>query len=158
MPIPPTQRPHVALYQAADDDLEALVAIRIEAMRESLERVGRFDPDRARARFLSGFDAACTRRMEVSGELVGFVVVKPLQDGLLLDHLYVIPSAQGTGIGSEVLAQVFREADEQRRSVSVGALKQSASNRFYIRHGFEFIESGEFDNYYVRTNPTRQRT
>jgi hypothetical protein len=32
----------------------------------------------------------------------------------------------------------------------VGALKDSASNHFYIRHGFLFIESSEFDNYYVR--------
>ena len=33
-----------------DTDFEALVSIRIAAMRESLERVGRFDPERARER------------------------------------------------------------------------------------------------------------
>ncbi|KIH83790.1 Acetyltransferase, GNAT family [Pseudomonas batumici] len=119
-------------------------------MRESLERLGRFDPDRARERFLSGFDPDSTRRIEVSDDLVGFVVVKDHQGELLLDHLYVIPGAQGLGIGSEVLTQVFREADEIGRPIKVGALKESASNRFYMRHGFEFVESGEFDNYYVR--------
>ncbi|MFJ2379490.1 GNAT family N-acetyltransferase [Pseudomonas protegens] len=121
-------------------------------MRESLERLGRFNPDRARERFRGGFDANSTRRIEVAGDLVGFVVIKDHQSELLLDHLYVVPSAQGAGIGSEVFTQLFREADEIRRPIKVGALKDSASNRFYTRHGFVFVESGEFDNYYVRIN------
>ena len=45
----------VAFEAAVGDDAEALVAIRIAAMRESLERLGRFDPQRARDRFLAGF-------------------------------------------------------------------------------------------------------
>lgn len=141
-----------ALAAASHDDLEDLVAIRIEAMRESLERVGRFDPRRARERFVAGFDVQSTRRIEVAGELVGFVVVKDHQRELLLEHLYVIPSAQGAGIGAYVLNQIFREADQRRRSLNVGALKESAANRFYTRHGFVFVESGEFDNYYVRVS------
>ena len=121
-------------------------------MRESLERLGRFDPDRARERFLGGFDANSTRRIEVAGALVGFVVIKDQQSELLLDHLYVMPSAQGAGIGSEVLTRIFTEADEIGRPIKVGALKESASNRFYTRHGFVFVESSEFDNYYVRAS------
>jgi GNAT superfamily N-acetyltransferase len=152
MPSSSDQKTAVVLCPASTSDLEDLVAIRIEAMRESLERLGRFDPNRARERFLSGFDVNCTRRIVVSGDLVGFVVIKNHQGELLLDHLYVIPGAQGLGIGSEVLTQIFREADEIGRPIKVGALKESASNRFYTRHGFVFVESGEFDNYYVRAN------
>ena len=152
MPASADQNSTVVLCAASNNDLEDLVAIRLEAMRESLERIGRFNPGRARERFLGGFDANSTRRIEVSGNLVGFVVIKDLQGELLLDHLYVIPSAQGAGIGSEVLTQIFKEADEIGRPLKVGALKESASNRFYTRHGFVFVESGEFDNYYVRPN------
>ena len=148
----PDQKNAVVLRRASTSDLEDLVAIRIEAMRESLERLGRFDPDRARQRFLEGFDASNTRRIEVSGALVGFVVIKDRQSEFLLDHLYVVPSAQGAGIGTEVLTRIFKEADEIGRSIRVGALKESASNRFYIRHGFVFVESSEFDNYYIRAN------
>ena len=42
---------------AAASDLEQLVQLRIEAMRESLERIGRFDPARARERFSGPFAA-----------------------------------------------------------------------------------------------------
>jgi GNAT superfamily N-acetyltransferase len=129
MPASADHNYDVALCAASNNDLD-LVAIRIEAMRESLVRLGRFNPDRARERFVGGFDANSTRRIEVAGDLVGFVVIKEHQSELLLDHLYVIPSAQGAGIGSEVLTQIFREADEIGRPIKVGALKESASNRF----------------------------
>jgi len=131
-------------------DAEALANIRVEAMRESLERVGRFDPQRAMDRFLSGFSPDHTFHILLLGERVGFYVVKPEASGLLLDHLYVRPSQQGKGIGAAVLAEVFARADQAGVSVRAGALKESDSNSFYVRHGFVLVEQGEFDNYYVR--------
>lgn len=41
--------------QSGEGDAQALATIRVAAMRESLERIGRFDPDRARRRFLDTF-------------------------------------------------------------------------------------------------------
>ena len=140
----------VTLAPAVASDFEALVAIRIEAMRESLENIGRFDPVRARERFLSGFAPEHTRHIVVGGERIGFVVLKPQESELLLEHLYVRPRAQGRGVGAAVLAHVFAEANALSVPVRVGALRESASNRFYLRHGFQFVESAEFDNYYIR--------
>ena len=119
-------------------------------MRESLEQIGRFDPMRARERFLSGFSPKHTRHILHGAEKVGFLVVKSQANELLLDHLYVSPKHQGKGIGTTVLVQVFAEAEEVGLPVRVGALRESASNRFYTRHGFVLVEQSEFDNYYVR--------
>ena len=135
---------------AESGDAEALVALRIEAMRESLERIGRFDPDRARQLFLDGFEPAQTQHIEADGERIGFFVLKLQSDGLLLDHLYMRPARQGRGIGAAVLAHVFAMADASGLAVRVGALRGSDSNRFYQRHGFELVEEGEFDIHYVR--------
>lgn len=119
-------------------------------MQESLERLGRFDPQRARERFAAGFEPNRTRHIVVNDERVGFVVVKPADGLLLLDHLYIAPARQGRGIGAAVLVQIFAEADARGLPLRVGALRQSASNRFYQRHGFVWVESGEWDHYYVR--------
>jgi GNAT superfamily N-acetyltransferase len=143
----------LALVSVQRGDAEALVALRIDAMRESLERIGRFDPQRARDRFLSGFSPEHTRHIELGGERVGFVVVKPQPEGLLLDHLYVHPDAQGNGVGAWVLAQVFEEARARGLPVHVGALRDSDSNRFYLRHGFRLIAQDEFDNRYIAHPP-----
>jgi len=140
----------VTFEPAMADDAEALVAIRIAAMRESLERLGRFDPQRARDRFLTGFEPALTRHVLADGERVGFVVVREQGDGLLLDHLYLLPRVQGRGIGAAVLADVRARADASRLPVRVTALRGSAANRFYERHGFEQVAQGEWDNVLLR--------
>ena len=138
-------------YEAATAaDAEDLVAIRIAAMRESLERIGRFDAQRARDRFLAGFEPALTRHVVVGDSRVGFVVVRPQDDGLLLDHLYIEPTAQGRGIGAAVMADVLADADARGLRVRVGALRESAANRFYERHGFECVETTQWDVLYRR--------
>lgn len=142
--------PNIAFLTADERDGEALVALRILAMRESLERIGRFDPQRARERFLSSFSPQHTRHIVVDGERAGFVVVRPDGEGLLLDHLYIDPRFQNRGIGAAVLRQVFAEADGAQAQLCVGALRGSDSNRFYARHGFALVKEDAWDNYYVR--------
>jgi GNAT superfamily N-acetyltransferase len=126
------------------------VALRIEALRESLERIGRFDPARARERVRSGFSPAHTQHVVAGGARVGFVVTRAQGGYLLLDHLYIRPGQQGRGIGAAVLPAVFAQADSLGLPVKVGALRGSDANRFYVRYGFEPLEQGEFDNHYLR--------
>jgi len=144
------QSGELSLSAAHADEFEELLSLRIEAMRESLERIGRFDPARARERFRGSFAPQLTRHIVWNGERVGFVAVSPTPAGLSLDHLYVAPRHQGSGIGSAVLAIVFAEADAAGLALRVAALRESDSNRFYLRHGFVRSEDGEWDIYYVR--------
>ena len=139
----------IALIAAHEDDAEQLVALRIAAMRDSLARIGRFDPQRARERFLSGYSPAHTRHIEVAGRRIGFVAVKPQADALLLDHLYIRPGSQGQGIGAIVLARIIEEARALCLPLKVGALRGSDANRFYLRHGFKLVGQEEFDNHYL---------
>ncbi|OYO29319.1 GNAT family N-acetyltransferase [Janthinobacterium sp. PC23-8] len=139
------------LAPAHQDDAEQLVALRIAAMRDSLTRIGRFDPQRARQRFLSGYAPAHTRHVALAGQRIGFVVVKPEPAALLLDHLYIHPDSQGKGIGAIVLMRVIDEARVQGLPLKVGALRDSDSNRFYLRHGFKLVGQEQFDNYYLLT-------
>lgn len=142
--------PQIDFSPATALDVEPLATLRVEAMRESLERVGRFDPARARARFVDTFSPDETLRILERGALIGFVVVRRDGQGILLEHLYVRPSHQNLGVGAAVLRKVFGEADVQGLEVRVGALRESDSNRFYVRHGFELVSQAEFDNFYVR--------
>ena len=129
-------------------DLEALVALRIAAMRESLERVGRFDPARARARLVNGFSPGDSRQILVGAERVGFYALRTAQDELWLDHLYIAPEWQGRGVGAAALRQVLATAQQRGLAVRLSALKDSPANGFYARHGFELVEQQAFDNYY----------
>jgi ribosomal protein S18 acetylase RimI-like enzyme len=132
-------------------DFDELVALRIAAMRESLERVGRFDPERARERLRKSFHPEHTQFVILDGQHIGFYKFRRADDGFHLDHLYVHPSCQSRGIGSHVLRHLLSQSDARLMPVHLGALRESASNRFYQRHGFMQVREDEWNVYYVRT-------
>lgn len=146
-------RPALRYEPVGEADFEALLALRIEAMRPSLERLGRFDPQRARARLRATFRPEHTWSIELDGQRVGFYALRPDGDGLRLDHLYLRPDASGQGLGGQVLRRILDEADRLGLPVRVGALRGSDSNRFYRRHGFVQTGEGEWDIDYLRPAP-----
>lgn len=157
MPFDSLASPPLALAPANEDDFDALLSLRMAAMRESVQRLGRFDPQRARERLGRAFEPAHTRHILRGGERVGFVVLLPLLDArpphLVLDHLYIAPQAQRHGVGSWVMAQVLDEVDRRNLPVRVMALRLSDANRFYRRHGFELQHETEWDLHYLRPAP-----
>lgn len=146
----------VSLQPVSEEESEELVRLRIDAMRESLERIGRFDATRARQRFLVGFVPEFTSHILLERERVGFVAIKPTSEELILEHLYVRSDCQGRGIGSAVLKILFAQADGKNLPIRVGALRGSDSNRFYVRHGFVPVGEAEWDIYYVRLAKTQR--
>ena len=146
----------VRIAPVAAADFDALADIRVEAMRDSLERVGRFDADRARARLRDNFRPDCTWWIAQGGQRVGFYALRPDGQGLRLDHLYLVPAAQGQGLGGRVLQGILEDADRRGLPVSVGALRGSDANRFYRRH--EFVQTGEteWDIDYLRECPRQE--
>ena len=105
----------------SEADFEDLLALRIAAMRESLERLGRFDPERARSQLQATFRPEYTWAIELEGKRVGFYALRPDGDGLRLDHLYLHPSVQARGLGGRTLKRLLAQADAQGLPLRVGA-------------------------------------
>lgn len=129
------------LAPVADADFEAMLALRIEALRDSLERLGRFDPAVARARLQGQFRPEWMRHLVVDGERVGYFTVEPRDGELRLHHLYLRLHAQGRGLGAWVLDHV----KAQGLPITLAALRDSRANDFYRRHGFQVVEEQDFD-------------
>ena len=128
----------LSLQPVDSSDFEAMLALRIDAMRPSLERVGRFDVARSRERLSAGFVVPYMHHIVLDGDQrIGFVTLKPEDsDALRLDHLYLRTGFQGLGIGEWVLEWAKSQAREQRLDIKLTALVKSDANRFYLRHGF----------------------
>jgi len=142
--------PRFVLQAATADDFEALHALRLRAMRPSLERLGRYDEPRIRDDLARSFDPAPMHHIVVDGRRVGFVSLKTLSHAMRLDHLYIDPAEQEHGYGHEVLAWVCEQADRAQLPVELCALKGSDAVRFYLRHGFALTGEGDWDYDFVR--------
>lgn len=136
------------LHKATFDDFEELLHIRIAAMRESLENVGRFDPERARNRLLNDFEPENTKCIIWQKTIIGFFIVSLEDEEIILKHLYVTPDFQNLGIGTTVLGDIIEQGKKEKRSIRLLALKKSRANRFYQKNGFRYVKSTEYDNVY----------
>lgn len=135
---------------AGPDDFDRLAALRLHVMRESLERVGRFNPERNRDYFRTSFRPDHTRLIAIDGQFAGCVAFGPWMEKLLLEHFYLTPEWQGRGLGGSVLAQLLNEADEHRLPVRLTVLKGSDAERFYTRRGFTPVGSEGVDIFMER--------
>jgi len=133
---------------AKDADAQQLAQIRIEAMRPSLQAASRFDPERAKNRFLNSFQALDTKIIYVEGKIVGFYVIRKKTDHLYLDHLYIIATFQGRGIGRQIIHDLKEAATAASLPIRLLALNGSPSNEFYKSCGFEFVSADQLDTLY----------
>ena len=115
----------------------------MRVMRAHLERLGRFDPARRRARMRAGFDPASFRLIEAEGRLAGCVAVLDHPDHREIHSFYLEPWAQGRGLGRAVLDTVL--AERPRLPTRIEVLRQSPAARFYERAGFRLTGESEFD-------------
>lgn len=137
--------PSITLRPASHSEADALASLRVRVMRPSLEAAGRFDPQRARTRFLSKFDPKATWVIEMEGAPVGFFVLCDKGDHLYLDHLYVDLPFQNRGFGRTVVSHTQNLARRQAKPIRLIALSQSPANGFYVSCGFRVIAEDGID-------------
>ncbi len=116
-------------------DAEWLADLKARAMRPDLERLGLWDEDWARRRFLDTYVPANTDIIEVDEKSVGVIAVRPEPDALWIEHFYLEPAVQGSGLGSRVLQYVM-ETHRDRRPFRLAIDRGSAARRLYERVGF----------------------
>jgi GNAT superfamily N-acetyltransferase len=78
---------------------------------------------------------------EDDGSLLGVMGFQNVQDVSLIRHAYVRTSKQKQGIGSQLLLHFRRET---QRPILIGTWADAVwAIRFYEKHGFERVESGD---------------
>ena len=140
----------IELQGAKAEDLEELVRIRLAAMRESLEKIGRFDAARARARLTQDFRTKNTKCFIYKTKIIAFIISKQENEDIVVSHLYVLPEFQNRGIGKFVLDKIITQGKKEQRNIRLLALKESRANNFYVKNGFKYHSSIEFDNIYIK--------
>ncbi|WP_417578978.1 GNAT family N-acetyltransferase [Pelagibacterium sp.] len=131
-------------------DFDRLADLRLTVMRDSLDAVGRFDPERNRLYFEARFRPQFTRLIVIEKSLAGCVALGPCDDRLVLEHFYLTPEWQGAGLGSAVLQRLLKEADAAQKIVRLTVLRGSDARRFYDRYGFAQVGEDDVDIFLER--------
>ena len=153
MPNPPV--PDWRFEPVGEADFEPLLALRIAVMREHLERVSRFHPDRARRIFRAHFDEPGMRRIMIGPELTGCVGFRVEEAAIKIDSFYLDRRHHGSGLGTAILRVLLAEADALGRPVELDVLQGSPAARFYERHGFVKQREDEIEANFRRA-PSRR--
>src|SRR6185436_12459788 len=109
LPAGATVRPHRLMADGwrfgspREEDFEALLALRIDVMREHLERVFRYKPSRARRIFRQHFDEPGMRLILVGDRIVGCVGFRVGETEIKLDSFYLHRRHHNSGLGTAIL-------------------------------------------------------
>lgn len=134
----------------SEADFEPLLALRIDVMREHLERVFRYSPERARRFFREAFDQPGMRLILLDDERVGCVGVRIGDHQIQIDSFYLSRRLHDRGLGGAILDALLAEADALRRPVRLDVLRGSPAARFYERRGFVKVSEDEIEGRYER--------
>ncbi|HKV13445.1 MAG TPA: GNAT family N-acetyltransferase [Reyranella sp.] len=135
---------------ASEADFEPLLALRIDVMREHLERVFRYEPSRARRIFRQHFDEPGLRLVLIDGERAGCVGFRIGQDEIRIDSFYLDTRHHNRGLGTMILKVLLAEADVLDLPVRLEVLQGSPAGRFYERHGFVKLGEDKVEARYER--------
>ena len=136
-----------------EEHFEPLLALRIEVMREHLERVFRYEPERARRIFREHFDEPGMRLILTGEDLAGCVGFRIGAEEIKLDSFYLQRQHHNTGLATTILKVLLAEADALRRPIRLEVLTGSKADRFYLRHGFVKLSEDAIEGEYERPVP-----
>ena len=134
----------------SEADFEPLLALRIEVMREHLERVFRYKPSRARRIFREHFDEPGLRLILAGDQRIGCVGFRSEPDCRKIDSFYLERRWHSTGLGTAILEVLLAEADAARLPVRLEVLTGSKADRFYLRASFVKLSEDEIEAEYER--------
>jgi len=119
----------------SEADFEPLLALRIEVMREHLERVFRYKPSRARRIFRQHFDEPGLRLILLDSEgagdeRIGCVGFRDEPECLKIDSFYLESRFHNSGLGTAILKVLLAEADALAKPIRLEVLTGSKADRF----------------------------
>ncbi len=75
----------------------------------------------------------------LNGEDVGWVEFRRTGDEIFLKQLYISPTHQRRGIGSQVMQLLLQERCRAAKTMALFVLKNNPALRFFKRHAFDVV-------------------
>ena len=137
--------PPFALRASSNEDAALFYDIAEQTMRAHvLAAGGTWDEERRRRESADDSANPNANIVLIDAAEAGILVVERRPDEVYLHDLCLLPSYQGRGIGTAVVAALQKEAAARRVPLRLQVLKVNPALRFYERLGFSVMQETEY--------------
>jgi ribosomal protein S18 acetylase RimI-like enzyme len=138
------------IEKCTEQDMEWLYNLHERTMREYVDKVYGWDPEREKRYF---HDKAKLDRyhliLDEADEKIGALNFVAENDVIRIFRIEVLPDFQNRGIGSMILDKIIERARKEGKNIELRVLKVNPAHKLYSRRGFKvFKESDKY--FYMR--------
>jgi ribosomal protein S18 acetylase RimI-like enzyme len=130
---------HYALRPATAHDAAFIYAVRAAGLRPYVEQVWGWDDRSQAARFRESFAPHRYQVIVVAGQDVGALSVEQRPHELFVADIELLPAWRGRGLGTAILTELLRQAQQSGRPVTLHVLRVNPAQRLYHRLGFRVV-------------------
>lgn len=133
------------IRDAAISDYDAIYALKSASVRPYVERIWGWDESYQRKDFEEDFVAISQfRAVEAEGAFAGFLQLSINDECLSVVEIHLLPEYRSKGIGTDILRNLQKSADSQKRKIRIGCFKDNhRAKALYQRLNFRQIDETE---------------
>ncbi len=126
------------LRKATQVDSDLTYQIKKSALKEYVEKVWGWTESFQQEYYAENFSPAHMMIIEVEQEAVGWMRTEIQEDAIYLSDLYLLPSYQNKGIGTQLIRQLQNESRAKGKPLRLEVLRVNLrAQAFYQRNGFQ---------------------
>ncbi len=132
------------ILKCTEEDKEWLFGLHERAMREYVEKVYGWDPEREKAyfdnkRIMSRYHLILN---EKDGK-IGAINFEIIDDAIKIYRIEILPNYQNKGIGSVILDKMIEKSKDENKNIELRVFKINPAHRLYSRKGFKIFKESD---------------
>lgn len=132
------------LRDASDKDIDFLLDLRRETIKSYIDDIWGWDEAFQRKEFVENFCSDLNKIITLDGVDIGVLEINESAYELNITELELLSEFQGKGIGSLILKDQIRKANEMKKTINIGTFKSNIDAiRLYEKLGFRIIDETE---------------
>ena len=132
------------LRDASDKDIDFLLDLRRETIKSYIDDIWGWDEAFQKNEFVEKFRSDLNKIITLDGVDIGVLEINESAYELNITELELLSEFQGKGIGSLILKDQIRKANEMKKTINIGTFKSNIDAiRLYEKLGFRIIDETE---------------
>ena len=132
------------LRDASDKDIDFLLDLRRETIKSYIDDIWGWDEAFQRKEFVENFCSDLNKIITLDGVDIGVLEKNESAYELNITELELLSAFQGKGIGSLILKDQIRKANDMKKTINIGTFMSNIDAiRLYKKLGFRIIDETE---------------